>query len=93
MCDAITHSQIDPLAILAERARDDHFFTAHALHAHRERFGLTEAEQRRHLGVRSQDWVMFCLCRLPETDEDLRVVCTRFGCDPERLERAVRVGE
>jgi hypothetical protein len=83
----------DAMTLLAERAQTEPFYLASALAAHRERFGLTEAEQRRHLGVRPQDWVMLCLCRLPESEEDLRVVCERFGCDRERLERALRVGE
>jgi hypothetical protein len=30
---------------------------------------------------------------MPETDEDLQAICTRFGADRERLERATRAGE
>jgi hypothetical protein len=89
----MTETPVDPLAQLAERAQAEPFFLASALAAHRERFGLTEAQQRRHLGVRPEDWAMFCLCRVPETEEDLQVLCARFGCDRERLGRAVREGE
>jgi hypothetical protein len=66
---------------------------AHALHAHRARFRLTEAEQRRRLGVRVRDWTAFQLCGMPETAEDLDYIAMRFGADRERLERAVRTGE
>jgi hypothetical protein len=90
---AMTETPTDTLALLARHAQAEPFYLASALAVHRERFGITEVEQRRHLGVRAEDWAMFCLCRLPETDEDLQVVCTRFGCDRERLERALRVVE
>jgi hypothetical protein len=93
MWDAMTETPINPLALLAERARAEPFFLASALAIHRERFGITEAEQRRHLGVRAEDWAMLCLCRMPEADEHLQVLCTRFGCDAERLGRALRAGE
>jgi hypothetical protein len=96
MYDAVTNTPIDPLSLLAEKAAGEVYFLAHALHLHRERFGITEAEQRRHLGVRVQDWPMLCLCRMPaveQWDEDLDVICSRFGCDRERLERAVKAGE
>jgi hypothetical protein len=81
-----------PLKAYVQRAATQPIYLAHALAAHRERFGLTEHEQRRHLGVRVEDWVMLCLCRLPETEEDLQVVCTRFGADRERLGQVLRAG-
>jgi hypothetical protein len=88
----MTETPIDPLALLAERAQAQRFYLACALAAHRERFGLTEAEQRRHLGVRPQDWVRLCLCRMPEGPDELQALCARFGADRERLGRALRVG-
>jgi hypothetical protein len=96
MYDVLTHSPIDPLALLAEKAAGEVYFLAHALAVHRERSGITETEQRRHLGVLAEHWTMFQLCRcpLPERwDEDLEAICGRFGCDRERLERVLRAVE
>jgi len=61
---------------------------------------LTENEQRLQLRVEPHEWALFQLCRCPgvgtESDrweEDLAELCTRFGADRERLERASREGD
>jgi len=91
--DAMTETPIDPLALMAERAALEPATLAHALRAHRARFGLTESEQRRHLGVNVAQWALFQLCRMPDSAEDLQAVCACFGADRERLERAFKGGE
>jgi hypothetical protein len=86
------------LADFAKRARGNLYFLACPLAKHRERFGLTPDEQRKHLGVKLREWPLFQLCRSPEVDRErweevLGEICTRFGCDRERLGRALRAGE
>jgi hypothetical protein len=90
MVDAMTETTLDPLALLAERAAAEPDTLAHALARHRERFGLTPGEQRRHLRVTLQAWPLLQLCRVPADAEDLQAVCTRFAADREWLERALR---
>jgi hypothetical protein len=93
MYDAVTHATIDPLALMAEKAAGEVYFLAHALAVHREKWGLTEGEQRRHLGVLAEHWPMFQLCRCPvpeRWDEDMAAIAERFGCDRERLGRALK---
>ena len=92
MYNAVNGTKIDPLALMAERAASEPDTLAHALAAHRRRFWLTEAEQRRHLGVNVAQWALFQLCRMPESAEDLEAVCACFAADRERLERALRAG-
>src|SRR5262245_36327648 len=81
------------LAALAQLAADRPFYLGHALAQHRKRFGLNEAEQRKHLGVAMGEWTRFKLCVAPETEDDLQALAERFGADRERLGRAVRGGE
>lgn len=96
MIDATTERMLDPLTLLAERATTDPDCMASALAVQRARTGLTEAEQRRHLGVRVADWPLFQLWRLPAAgcwDAELLALCERFGVDPGRLERLLQLGE
>jgi hypothetical protein len=95
MMDAVTGEQIDPLTLIAERAAAEPYFLGHALAVHREKYGITEQEQRRHLGVLPQDWPLLQLCRCPlpeQWEQDLDVICARFGADKERLERVLKCG-
>jgi hypothetical protein len=96
MYDAIVEPPWNNLAEFAERASREPYFLAHALREHRERFGLTEVEQRQHLGVKPREWARFQLCRAPVAegwDPDLQEICTRFGADRERLGRALRAAD
>src|SRR5262245_4481512 len=93
MWDAMTETYLDPLALLAERAALAPDTLAHALALHRARYGSTPSEQRRHLGVRVEDWPAFQLCGMPETADELQALAGRFGCHAERLGRALRAGE
>jgi hypothetical protein len=84
------------LRAFAENAAGEPYFLAHALAIHRSRYGITEQEQRRHLGVLPQDWSLMQLCRCPlpeQWEQDLDVICERFGADRERLERVLKAGE
>jgi hypothetical protein len=96
MHDAIVEPPWNNLAEFAERASREPYFLAHALREHRERFGLTEAEQRQHLKVKPSEWHLFQLCRAPAAerwDEDLQALVERFNCDAEKLGRALLGGE
>jgi hypothetical protein len=96
MTDTLT-ADVDPdrLAVLALRCQTEPLFLANALARHRERFSLTEHEQRLHLCVKAEHWSMFQLCRAPVAEqwaEDLDRIAGHFGADRGRLERALRVG-
>jgi hypothetical protein len=93
MYDAIVEPPWNNLAEFADKASHDPYFLAHGLCLHRERFNLTGPEQRQHLGVKPREWALFQLCRAPVAegwDPDLEAICTRFGADRGRLERALR---
>jgi hypothetical protein len=81
------------LQAYARQAAAEPYFLAHPLAAHRARYGITEQEQRRHLGVKPREWIPFLLCRMPETEAELQALADRFGCDAERLTRALRAGK
>jgi hypothetical protein len=90
-----SEAQRDTLIPFAEKASHEPYFLAFALREHRERLGIIEYEQRRHLKVLPRLWLLFQLCRMPaveQWDEDMAALCERFGCDRERLERALRGG-
>jgi hypothetical protein len=83
----------DALQRLAQRAREDPFFLASALHQYAGSEGLAWEDLPGRLGIEPDSLDALALCRRPAAEtfrHDVEAIGRRFGIEPDLLAEVVR---